>query len=76
MEEYISQEQKELLQTGTIVRIKSPKENSVYYFLPFWFKATKDERVFERISLENLPDSLKEQIEFSRNLAESRKKEK
>ena len=51
----ITKEQQELLNTGTIV---STPENVAYYYLPFWYKKTEDEDVFEIIPLGKLPDDL------------------
>jgi hypothetical protein len=57
----ITKEQKELLNTGTIV---STTENVIYHYLPFWYKETEDEDVFEIIPLGKLMgiDKLTEQI--------------
>lgn len=40
---------------GTIV---NTSEGSVYRYLPFWFKETEEEDVYELFTFEQLPDEL------------------
>ena len=61
----ITKEQQELLNTGTIV---STPENVTYHYLPFWYKETEDEDVFEIIPLGKLPDDLAKMIKVERGI--------
>lgn len=58
----LSKEQIELLNIGTKLRL-----DSTYYYLPFWFKATEEEGVFECFSLEHLPKELVDYLPKMRN---------
>jgi len=44
---------------GTIV---NTAEGRVYRYLPFWFKETEEEDVYELFTFEQLPDELIESI--------------
>ena len=48
---------------GTIAAI----DNSIYYYLPFWFKKTDKEGVYEVFSMANVPSTLKELLKNIRN---------
>ena len=49
---------------GTIV---NTAEGSVYRHLPFWFKETEEEGVYELFTFEKLPDELIETIKSMRD---------
>jgi hypothetical protein len=57
----LTNKQAELIHTGSHAMVNG---NS-YYFLPFWFKQTGKENVFELHYLDHLPDELKEVISKS-----------
>jgi hypothetical protein len=61
----ITKEQQELLDTGTMV---ITPENVTYRYLPFWYKETEDEGVFEVIPLGKLPDDLVNIIKAERGI--------
>lgn len=72
-----------LLATVFIMKVKFPKEQtdlfnnigtivntaegSVYRYLPFWFKETEEEGVYELFTFEQLPDELIETIKSMRD---------
>lgn len=49
---------------GTIV---NTAEGSTYRYLPFWFKETNEEDVYELFTFEQLPNELIETIKRMRN---------
>ena len=59
----ISKEQQELLHTGIMV---ITNENVIYRYLPFWYKETEDEDLFEEIPLGKLPEDLVKVIKIER----------
>ena len=63
MKAKLSKEQQALLNTGTIV---STPENVTYHYLPFWYKETEDEDMFEIIPLGKLPEDLVRVIDVTR----------
>jgi len=60
----LTNKQVELIHTGSHAMVNG---NS-YYFLPFWFKQTGKNNVFELHYLDHLPDELKEVISKSREV--------
>ena len=58
----LTKKQVEFLKTGSM----AVTHRNTYYFLPFWFKQTGKENVFEIHRLGHLPDELKQVIEWSR----------
>lgn len=59
----LTKEQQELLSSmGSVVKT----EKAVYQYLPFWYKETEDEDVFEQFTFQKLPDDLVKTIEFYR----------
>ena len=58
----LTNKQAELIHTGSHAIVNG----NAYYFLPFWFKQTDKENVFELHYLDHLPDELKEVISKSR----------
>ena len=59
----ISKEQQKLLHTGIMV---TTNENVIYRYLPFWYKETEDEDLFEEIQLGKLPEDLVKVIKIER----------
>jgi len=51
-------------QIGTIV---TTANGNTYQYLPFWFKKTEQEDVYELLTFENLPDELIETIKDMRS---------
>ena len=59
-----SKEQTDLFnQVGTIVNTAN---GNIYRYLPFWFKETEQEGVYELLTFEQLPDELIETIKDMR----------
>lgn len=52
-------------QLGTIV---NTEDGNTYRYLPFWFKETDEEDVYEVLTFDQLPDDLIESITNSRKL--------
>lgn len=60
----LSQEQQDLFKNfGSVV---NTAEGNTYRYLPFWYKETDVKDVFEIISLEKVPDDLKDAIKDTR----------
>lgn len=56
----LTKEESELFDNlGIIVTLKN---GDIYKFLPFWFKETKEDSIFEAHSFERVPEELKEHI--------------
>ena len=62
----ITKEQQDLLNTGSVV---ITPEDETYLYLPFWYKKTEDEDLFEIISPEKLPEDLVKAINIMREYA-------
>ena len=58
-----SKEQIDLFNIGTII---NTADGSIYRYLPFWFKETDEEGVYELFTFEQLPDELIETIKSMR----------
>ena len=63
----LTKKQAEFLKTGSI----ATTHGNTYSFLPFWFKQTDKENVFEIHMLGHLPDELKRVIEWSREKSDT-----
>jgi hypothetical protein len=50
---------------GSYVPLEDKSED--WYWIPFWFKSTGEDCVFEPVLFDNLPDYLKEAIKRFRN---------
>lgn len=62
----LSKEQADLLNDmGTIV---NTADGGVYRFLPYWFKESKEDGVYESFLLGHLPDELVDAINHIRNI--------
>lgn len=63
----LTKDQFDLLKTGTVVRVKSGKENNVYYNLPCWFRCNPGENKnleFEMIFPKDISDNLKNHLDI------------
>ena len=53
----LTQSQMDLLNMGTVV---NDGNDVLYYSIPFWFKSTEENSIFERLTNEELPKSVTE----------------
>lgn len=60
----LSKSQIELLEMGTKIKGQG---GTVYYFLPYWYKSTNQQGVYEEINWDELPEGIKKYIENQRN---------
>lgn len=54
----LTEEQFAIFQTGS----KITTEKGTYYFFPYWLKVTERENEFEFVSLDRIPQDLRDQL--------------